>query len=248
MWKYLHKYASPPYFYAWAGRMIPWVGALTALCLLYGAWGGLVMAPIDEEMGNGFRIIYVHVPAAWMSLFIYVTMAIYAGIGYIWRIKLAHAVAAASAPIGASFTALALATGSIWGRPMWGTWWEWDPRLTSELVLLFLYFGVMALRASFDDVNRADRASALLAIVGVINVPIIHFSVQWWNSLHQGPTVSKIGKPEIATSMLVPLLVMTVGFMLYYATVLLMRMRAEVLERERNTRWVKEFINEPAAS
>ncbi len=242
MWKFLHKFGSPPHFYRLSGKMIPWFGGLTAVALAYGLFGGLVKAPPDYQMGDGFRIIYVHVPSAWMSLFTYVTMAVAAAIGLIWRMKLAHAVAAATAPIGASFTALALITGSIWGKPMWGTWWVWDARLTSELVLFFLFAGYMALRASFDDTTRADRTSAVLAIVGVVNVPIIHYSVQWWNTLHQGPTVSKLSAPSIDTAMLVPLLVMTIGFMLYFGTVLMMRVRGEVLERERNTRWVREMI------
>lgn len=242
MWKFLHKFASPPHFYRLAGKMVPWFGGLAALLLAYGLFGGLVTAPADYQMGDGFRIIYVHVPSAWMSLMTYVTMAFAAAIGLIWRIKLAHAVAAATAPIGASFTALALMTGSIWGKPMWGTWWVWDARLTSELVLFFLFAGYMALRASFDDTTRADRASAVLAIVGVVNVPIIHYSVQWWNTLHQGPTVSKLSAPSIDTDMLIPLLAMTLGFTLYFGAVLLVRVRGEVLERERNTRWVREFI------
>ena len=152
----------------------------------------------DYQQGDGFRILYVHAPSAWMSMFTYVVMAVAAGIGLIWRIKLAHGAAAACAPIGASFTFLALATGSIWGKPMWGTWWVWDARLTSELLLLFLYLGYMALRASFDDPQRADRASAVLAIVGVVNVPIIHYSVEWWTTLHQPASVTKLDKPSIA--------------------------------------------------
>ncbi len=242
MWTWLHKFASPPHFYRLAGRLIPWTGAFAAVLLAYGLYGGLVLAPPDYQMGDGFRIIYVHVPSAWMSLFTYVLMATAAAIGLIWRIKLAHAVAAACAPLGASFTALALITGSIWGKPMWGTWWVWDARLTSELLLFFLFAGYMALRASFDETNRADRASAVLAIVGVVNVPIIHYSVQWWNTLHQGPTVSKLSAPSIDTDMLTPLLAMTLGFMLYFAAVLMVRVRGEVLHRERNTRWVREFI------
>jgi heme exporter protein C len=169
-------------------------------------------------------------------------MAAAAAVGLIWRMKVAHAVAASCAPIGASFSAAALATGSLWGRPMWGTYWQWDPRLTSELLLLFLYLGYMGLRSSFDDVQRSDRASAVLAIVGVVNVPIIHFSVVWWNSLHQASSVLRLGGPTIATSMLVPLLIMALGFTLYFVAVLLMRLRGEVLRRERAASWVKEAI------
>jgi heme exporter protein C len=190
--------------------------------------------------GRAFRIIYVHVPAAWMSLFCYGAMAVSGAIGLIWRIKMAYAVSAATAPIGASMTLLALVTGSLWGRPMWGTFWAWDPRLTSELILLFLYVGVMSLRTAFEDPARGDRAAALLAIVGVVNVPIIHYSVVWWNSLHQAATVAKIGKPSMPGSMLWPLLAMFLGFMCFYGAVLCMRLRGEVLNRERQSAWVRE--------
>jgi heme exporter protein C len=172
----------------------------------------------------------------------YTTMAVAGAIGLIWRIKVAHAVSAAVAPIGASFTLLALVTGSLWGRPMWGTYWAWDPRLTSELILLFLYFGVMSLRPAFEDSGRGDRAAALLAIVGVVNVPIIHYSVLWWNSLHQGATVAKLGKPAIDGSMLWPLLSNFLGFMLFFGAVLCLRLRGEVLNRERQATWVREAV------
>jgi heme exporter protein C len=233
--------ASPPHFYAAATRWTPWFGWLALIIIVICTYGGLVLAPADYQQGDGFRIIYFHVPSAWMSLFIYVNMAIAAAIGLIWRIKLAHAVAAGCAPIGASFTFLALATGSIWGKPMWGTWWVWDARLTSELILLFLYIGYMALRSAMEEPSRADRASAVLAIVGVVNVPIIHYSVIWWNTLHQGPTVSKIGEPSITMDMLWPMLGMMVGFMLFFGAVLLTRVRGEVLARERNSKWIEEI-------
>ena len=241
MHRFFHELASPPYFYRIAGRLVPWFGWSGAALIAASAWAGLAWAPPDYQQGDGFRIIYVHVPSAWMSLFVYVVMAAAAGIGLVWRIKLAHAVAASCAPIGASFTFLALATGSIWGKPMWGTWWVWDARLTSELILLFLYAGYMALRASIDDLRRADRASAVLALVGVINVPIIHYSVTWWNTLHQGPTVTRFDAPAIAASMLIPLLTMSAGFMCYFAAVLLTRVRGELLARESQARWVKEI-------
>jgi heme exporter protein C len=173
---------------------------------------------------------------------VYATMAVAAAIGLIWRIKLAHAVAAASAPIGASFTFLALVTGAIWGKPMWGTWWVWDARLTSELILLFLYAGVMALRSSIDDRERADRAAGVLAIVGVVNLPIIHYSVYWWNTLHQPATLTKIGKPSMSGDMLWPLLAMLLGFTLYYGAVLLIRLRGEILRRERDAAWLDTEI------
>ena len=242
MHRFFHELASPPHFYRLAGRLGPWFGWTGAALIAGSAWAGLAWAPPDYQQGDGFRIIYVHVPSAWMSLFVYVLMATAAAIGLVWRIKLAHAVAAGCAPIGASFTFLALATGSIWGKPMWGTWWVWDARLTSELILLFLYAGYMALRASIDDLQRADRASAVLALVGVINVPIIHYSVIWWNTLHQGPTVTRLDTPAIAASMLVPLLTMTVGFMCYFAAVLMTRVRGELLARERHARWVREIV------
>jgi heme exporter protein C len=215
---------------------------VASIAIVCGLIGGLGLAPPDYQQGDAFRIIYVHVPSAYMSLFCYTAMAVAGAIGLIWRIKMAYALAAATAPIGASFTALALVTGSLWGKPMWGTYWAWDPRLTSELILLFLYAGVMSLRPAFEDPARGDRAAALLAIVGVVNVPIIHFSVQWWNSLHQGATIAKIGKSEIAGSMLWPLLTMLLGFMCFYGAVVCIRLRGEVLNRERQSAWVREAI------
>jgi heme exporter protein C len=242
MWTWFYRLASPPYVYRVAAAFTPWLLLTAGIAIAYGLIDGLVFAPPDYQQGDAFRIVYVHAPAAWLSLFAYTTMAVAGAIGLIWRIKMAHALSAAAAPIGASFTILALVTGSLWGRPMWGTYWAWDPRLTSELILLFLYFGVMSLRAAFEDPARGDRAAALLAIVGVVNVPIIHFSVQWWNSLHQGATVAKFGKPEMAPSMLWPLLSMLLGFMLFFGAVLCMRLRGEVLNRERQASWVREAI------
>ncbi len=246
MWNFLHKMASPPHFYRLARMLIPWLVLPGSLLIAYGAYAGLFIAPPDYQQGDAFRIIYVHVPSAYLSMMAYMIMATSAGIGLIWRIKLAHAVAAAAAPVGASFAFLALATGAIWGRPMWGTWWEWgDPRLTSELILLFPYFGYMALRSAIDDTSKADKASAVLAMVGAINVPIIHFSVEWWSSLHQGPTLVRQGGPAIENDMLNPLLAMIVGFTLVFAALLLRRVRAEVLYRERRTQWVRELILSP---
>ncbi len=242
MWTWFHKLASPPHVYRIAGRLTPWFGWTAFLLIAAALYGGLVLAPPDYQQGDAYRIIYVHAPSAWMSLFIYVTMAVAAAVGLIWRIKLAHAVAASAAPVGASFTFAALATGALWGQPMWGTWWVWDARLTSELILLFLYLGFMALRASIDDVQRADRASALLAIVGVVNVPIIHYSVVWWNTLHQAPTVTKMGAPSISLTMLIPLLMMIVGFNIYFLAVLLIRVRGEILRRERSAGWIREQV------
>jgi heme exporter protein C len=212
------------------------------MLIVLALYGGLVLAPPDYQQGEGFRIIYVHAPSAWMSLMVYTTMGVAAAIGLVWRMKVAHAVAASCAPVGASFTAAALVTGMLWGKPMWGTYWQWDPRLTSELILLFLFLGYMGLREAFDDAQRADRASAVLAIVGLVNVPIIHYSVEWWNSLHQAPSVMKLDRPSMPASMLVPLLMMMLGFTLYFFAVLLVRLRGEVLRRERAASWVKEAL------
>ena len=238
-WTWFHNLASPPHFYRIAGRLAPWFGWPAFLLIVVGLYGGLVLAPADYQQGEGFRILYVHAPSAWLSMFIYATMAIAAGIGLVWRIKLAHAVAAAAAPVGAWFAFLALATGSMWGKPMWGTWWVWDARLTSELILLFLYMGFIALRASIDERERADRAGAVLALVGIVNLPIIHYSVYWWNTLHQGSTITKIGKPSITFDMLWPLLAMMFGFTLYFGAVLMTRLRAEVIRRERDASWLR---------
>ena len=242
MWAFLHRFASPPHFYRLSGRMAPWVGWACLGTMLGGLYGGLVAAPPDYQQGESYRIIFVHVPSAWMSLFIYVVMAGASAVALIWRMKLAEVVAAASAPIGASFTFLALVTGSLWGKPMWGTYWVWDARLTSELILLFLYFGVIGLHSAIEDRRTASRAAGLFAIVGVVNIPIIHYSVEWWSTLHQGPTVTKLSAPSIHVSMLVPLLLMAVAFKLFYVTALLTRARCEVLERERNAGWVRELI------
>jgi heme exporter protein C len=243
MWNFIHKLASPPHFYKLSAKMIPWFTIAGVLLVLYGSIAGLFLAPPDYQQGDAFRIIYVHVPAAYLSMMTYMIMAVSAGIGLIWRMKLAHAVAAAAAPLGAWFTFLALITGSIWGRPMWGTWWEWgDPRLTSELIMLFLYFGYMALRNAIDDTVKADRASAVLVLVGAVNVPIIHFSVEWWSSLHQGPTLVREGGPAIQTAMLYPLLAMILGFTFLFAALLLSRVRTEVLFRERRAHWVRDLV------
>jgi heme exporter protein C len=212
--------------------------------LILGAlYAGLFLAPPDYQQGEGFRMIYVHAPSAWLSVMIYGVMATAAAVGLIWRMKVAHAAAASCAAIGASFTAVSLLTGMLWGKPMWGTYWVWDPRLTAQLVLLFLYLGYMALRSGIDDIGRADRASAVLAIVGVVNLPIIRYSVEWWNSIHQAPSVMKMARPSMPVEMLAPLLMMLAGFTLYFAAVLLVRLRAEVLRRERGASWIKEAVS-----
>lgn len=238
----MHKYASPKFFYTLAGQLTPWLGGLTALLLLSGVYLGLFVAPPDYQQGDSYRIMFIHVPSAWMSMFVYVLMAGSGAVALVWNIKLAEIFASCAAPIGASFTFLALVTGSLWGEPMWGTWWVWDARLTSELILFFLYIGYMALEASIDDPRRAARASAILALVGVVNIPVIHFSVQWWNTLHQPASVTRMGAPTIATSMLIPLLLMAVAFTFFFFTAVLMRMRNSILERERHTGWVAQVI------
>jgi heme exporter protein C len=211
--------------------------------MLVALYGGLILAPSDYQQKDAFRIVYVHAPVATFSLVIYTTMAIAAAVGLIWRMKVAHAVAAASAPLGAWLTVATLGTGMLWGKPMWGAYWVWDPRLTSELVLLFLYLGYMGLRAAIEDPQKADKASAVLAVVGVVNVPIIRFSVDWWNSLHQPATTKLLGDPDMDGSMVWPLLLMLAAFALYYAAVLLVRLRAELLRRERNASWVREALS-----
>jgi heme exporter protein C len=243
MLRFFHQLGSPKHFYRIAGRWIPWLAAACTALMLIGLYQGMVVAPPDYQQGDSYRIMFIHVPSAWMSLFIYIVMAVAGAIGLIWHMKLAEVIAISSAPIGASFTFLALVTGSIWGKPMWGAWWVWDARLTSELILLFLYLGVMALYSAVEDKRTAARATAILAIVGVVNIPIIHYSVEWWNTLHQGPTVTKFGAPSIDLRMLIPLLVMAVAFKLFYATVVLMRARVEVLQRERNAQWVRELVD-----
>ena len=245
MWTFIHRFASPPYFYGFAGRLLPWLSWLTAGLLVGGLVSGLILAPADYQQGESYRIIFIHVPSAWMSLFIYMVMAVAGGIGLIWHIKLAEIVSTVSAPIGAWFTFIALMTGSLWGKPMWGTYWVWDARLTSELVLLFLYLGVIALNSAIEDPRKGARASAILALVGVVNIPIIHFSVQWWNTLHQGATVSRLGAPAIHLSMLIPLLTMALAFKLYYAGFVLMRTRSQLLQRERNSAWVRQELLSP---
>jgi heme exporter protein C len=242
MWLFFHKLASPKHFYRITGRLIPWLGVASAIFMGIGLYLGLFVAPPDYQQGESYRIMFVHVPSAWMSLFIYVFMAVLSAIHLIWNIKLADVMAASSATLGASFTFLALATGSLWGKPMWGAWWVWDARLTSELILLFLYLGYIALVSAIEDKRSAARAGGVLILVGVVNIPIIHYSVEWWNTLHQGPTVTKFGKPSIHISMLLPLLMMAVSFQLYYFTIVLMRARIELLEREKRSAWVQELF------
>ena len=202
MWKWLHPYAKPEAAYRLCGKLLPWFAILSLLLLSLGSLWGLAFAPADYQQGDSFRIIYIHVPAAIWSMGVYMSMAIAAFIGLVWQMKLSDMAASAMAPIGAVYTFIALVTGAIWGKPMWGAWWVWDARLTSELILLFLYLGVIALYQAFDDQRTAAKAAGILAIVGVVNLPIIHFSVEWWNTLHQGATITKFAKPSIASDML----------------------------------------------
>ena len=244
MWLFFHKLGSPKYYYDLSGKFLPWFGGITLILMLVGSYYGLVIAPPDYQQGDSYRIIYIHVPAAWMSLFVYVVMATAGAIGLIWKMKMADVVASSSAPLGAAFTFLALVTGSLWGKPMWGTYWVWDARLTSELILLFLYLGFMGLQSAIDDKRTAANACAVLALVGVVNIPIIHYSVEWWNTLHQGSTVARMDKPAMDINMLIPLITMWLAFMFYYGTALMMRTRNEVLERERNASWVKTLATQ----
>lgn len=235
------KYSSPASFYSLAGKMIPIFVIAATIFLFVGLYIGFFVAPTDFQQGEAYRIIFIHVPAAWMSMFLYLVMAFWAGIGLAFNTRLSSMVATAIAPTGAMFTFLALWTGSLWGKPMWGTWWVWDARLTSELILLFLYIGFMSLQAAIDDPRRADKAGAILALVGVINIPIIYFSVQWWNTLHQGASVSLNQSPTMATTMLWGMLIMALASWMYSIAMTLMRTRVIILERESHTAWVSEL-------
>ena len=226
-----HRFANPARFMAVAAMILPWMTALAAGLLLVGLYFALLASPADYQQGETVRIMYVHVPAAWMALFVYVAMAAASASFLIWRHPLADIFAQAAAPLGAAFTAAALITGSLWGKPMWGTWWVWDARLTSMLILLFLYLGYIALSQAFDNRERGARAAAVLALVGVINVPIIKFSDDWWNTLHQPASLIKMSGPAIDPSMLLPLLLMAAGMKAYFLVVVILRMRARLLSR-----------------
>ncbi|MDH3325606.1 MAG: heme ABC transporter permease CcmC [Gammaproteobacteria bacterium] len=238
------KLSSPKTFYPFAGKMIPVFMAITVVLTLVGLYYGFVLAPPDYQQGDSYRIMFIHVPAAWMSMWIYIVMCLFAIIGMVWRTRLSDMMAGALAPTGAMFAFLALWTGALWGKPTWGAYWVWDARLTSELILLFLFFGFIALRAAIDDPQRAARASALLASVGVINVPIIYFSVKWWNTLHQGSSVGLTQKATMEDSMLTAMMVMTFAFWAYTFMVAFMRVRNEILEREKNSAWVTESVTQ----
>ncbi|WP_295624539.1 heme ABC transporter permease [uncultured Nitrosomonas sp.] len=235
------KYSSPASFYLLAGKMVPVFVFISVILLVVGLYVGFFVAPTDFQQGEAYRIIFIHVPAAWMSMFLYVVMAFWAGIGLAFNTRLSSMFATAIAPTGAMFTFIALWTGAVWGKPMWGTWWVWDARLTSELILFFLYIGFMSLQAAIDDPRRADKAGAIIALVGVINIPIIYFSVQWWNTLHQGASVSLNQAPAMATTMLTGMLIMVLASWMYSIAVILKRTRVIILERESHTAWVAEL-------
>lgn len=247
MWKtfvaWFHRMGSPKWFYEITGRWIPWFAAAAVLLITIGTIWGLAFAPADYQQGNSFRIIYIHVPAAILAQSIFFAMAIAGGIGLIWKMKVADMVSKSCAPVGATMTFIALFTGAVWGKPTWGAWWVWDARLTSMLILLFLYFGVIALQSAFDSKQSAARASAILSLVGVVNIPIIKYSVEWWNTLHQPATFKLTEKPAMPAEMWMPLLVMVIGFYCFFAVILMMRTRNEILEREKRTQWVQGLLS-----
>ena len=228
----LYKYASPTLFYPLAGKMIPWFAIPAAILFAVGLYVGFFVAPADAQQGDAYRIMFIHVPAAWMGMFLYVLMALYAGVGWAFNARLSSMMASSMATTGAMFTFLSLITGSFWGKPTWGTWWAWDARMTSTLILLFLYIGFISLQASIDDTRRSDRAGAVLALVGVINVPIIYFSVQWWNTLHQGATIRLLNKPTITFKMASAMLIILAACWFYSVAVVLIRLRCIIQERE----------------
>ena len=241
-WPWFHKWGSPKWFYEMSGRWLPWLGIAAVLLIAAGLIWGLAFAPPDYQQGNSFRIIYIHVPAAFLAQSIYVTLAIAGLVGLVWKMKLADVALQQAAPIGAWMTAIALLTGAIWGKPTWGTYWVWDARLTSMLILLFLYFGVIALGNAISNRDSAAKACAVLAIVGVVNIPIIKYSVEWWNSLHQTATFKITEKPAMPMEMWLPLLLAVLGFYCFFGAVLLYRMRLEVLKREARSSWVKAEV------
>ncbi|WP_417663423.1 heme ABC transporter permease [Pseudomonas sp.] len=240
--RWFHRMGSPKWFYDTSSYFLPWLSGLAALLVITGVIWGLAFAPPDYQQGNSFRIMYVHVPAAMLAQSCYVMLAICGIIRLVWKIKIADVALAAAAPVGAWMTAVALATGAIWGKPTWGSWWVWDARLTSMLILLFLYFGLIALGSAITNRNSAAQACAVLAIVGVINIPIIKYSVEWWNTLHQGSSFSLTEKPAMPAEMWLPLLFTMLGFYCFFGAVLLLRMRLELLKRESRTSWVRNVV------
>ncbi len=241
MWQFIYQMSTPKVAYRWALRCTPYFAVACLLLAIYGLYGGLVLAPTDYQQGDVYRILYLHVPAAVWSLGIYVIIAFNAAIFLIWKIKLADMLATVSAPIGALLTFLTLLTGSLWGKPTWGTFWIWDARLTSELVLLFIYLGIIAIRQSFTEPVLSAKAASIVALIGLVNIPIVHFSVTWWNTLHQGATLLKWAKPSIAPAMLYPLISLLLAYFFYYLWYVSIALRREILYRERKTQWVKQL-------
>ena len=242
-WTWFHRLGSPRWFYQKTDRWLPWLGATTTLLLVVGLIWGLAFAPEDARQGNSFRIIYIHVPASVLALAGYYIMAISGAVGLIWKIKLSYMVMHSAAPLGAALTFVALFTGAVWGKPTWGTYWVWDARITSMLILLFLYLGVLALRHAYTSIESANKSSAILSLVGMVNIPIIYKSVDWWQTLHQPATIKLTGAPSMHPDMFAPLLVMIVGFYCFYALVLILNTRTQLLERERKASWVKELVS-----
>lgn len=235
--------ASPPIFYNTVEVIRPWLTAVFLILIVCGLYGALILAPADYQQGEGYRIIFVHVPVAWISMFIYMNMVVMAVVTIIWRGKISFICTCAAAPIGAVFTFLTLVSGSIWGKPMWGTWWVWDARMTSELILLFLYFGYIGLVSAMHDNHHAAQNGAILLLIGAINIPIIHFSVDWWNTLHQPATISRLGAPAMHMDMLIPLILMTLAFTTLYLLLLCIQAQALLLQQEKNSRWVQKITN-----
>lgn len=242
-WTFFHKLGSPKWFFDISGKLLPWFSVFACLLLIAGTVWGLAFAPKDYQQGDSFRIIYLHVPSAILAQSCYIMMAVSAIVSLVWKMKLADVFITSAAPIGALFTFLALFTGAVWGKPTWGTWWVWDARLTAMLVLLFLYFGVISLQTAIEDIQLSSKATAILVIVGVVNIPIIKYSVDWWNTLHQPATFKLTEKPAMVPEMWLPLLVMVIGIYCFFAAVVLLRMRNEILLRERKTKWVKSYIS-----
>ena len=242
-WQWFHRMGSPRWFYEKSGKWLPWLAALSLLLLVVGAVWGLAFAPTDAKQGNSYRIIFIHVPASFLALAGYYVMAISGAIGLIWKMKLADMVMKSAAPIGAALTFVALLTGAVWGKPTWGTWWVWDARITSMLILFFLYLGVIALQEAYQHQETANKASAVLALVGTVNIPIIYKSVDWWFTLHQPATLKLTAESTIHPAMLYPLLTMIAGFYCFYALSLILYTRAEIVEREKRTKWVKALTS-----
>lgn len=241
------KFSSPATFYPLAGRLQPWFAWGAVVLLAVGLYMSFFVAPTDYKQGEGYRIIFIHVPAAWMSMFLYLVMAFWSFLGLVFNTRLSAMMTQALAPTGAMFTFLALWTGAFWGKPMWGTWWVWDARLTSELILLFLYIGYIALTSAIEDTRRADRAGALLVLVGVVNIPIIYYSVEWWNTLHQGSTINFRKESSMTSIMLYTMLIMALGCWMYSIATAFSRVRSIMLERERTASWAQEMVTEGRA-